>query len=132
MTGRCSRATVYHRFHGFIDLPTYLAGLFAGEQVHFAAWRDGACVGLATVAPSSSGPDVGVLVEDQWQRRGIGSALFERVVAAARQKKLAGLHADVLFDDAFALRLLRRHGSLKVDIEYGVYSVQLSFDEPVP
>jgi GNAT superfamily N-acetyltransferase len=132
MAGRCSRATVYRRFHGFIDLPTYVAGLFAGEQYHLAAWCGGACVGLATVASSWSGHDVGVLVEDRWQRRGIGSALCEELVTAARQMGLAGLHADVLSDDAFVLRLLRRHGSLDINLEYGVYSVDLSFDEPAP
>lgn len=55
MTACCSRDTIYHRFHGFIDLPTYLGTLLASEQKSVLAWWGGSCVGLASMGPGPRG-----------------------------------------------------------------------------
>jgi GNAT superfamily N-acetyltransferase len=129
MTARCRRETIYHRFHGFIDLRTYLAGLLDSEQTTVVAWSEGDCVGLASLAPGPVGHEVGVLVEDRWQRRGVGAALFESLVGLAKGEGLDLLHADVLFEDAFSLRLLGRYGRLRVALEHGEYSVFVQLEE---
>jgi GNAT superfamily N-acetyltransferase len=125
---RCSRESLYHRFHGFIDLPTYLKGLFASKQITVVAWVDARCVGFASLARSPYGHDVGVLVEDEWQQRGVGSALFNALVASARERQIRRIHADVLFEDAFSLRVLARSGRTTVTLDYGVYSVLVDLD----
>jgi GNAT superfamily N-acetyltransferase len=133
MAARCSRETIYHRFHGFIDLPTYLASLLTTDQTTIVAWSKGCCVGFASLAGGPQGHEVGVLVEDRWQRQGVGSALLEGLVDVARQRQLLLLHADVLHEDAFSLRLLGRHGRLEVGLDYGCYSVVVHLEEtPTP
>jgi GNAT superfamily N-acetyltransferase len=130
MGARCSRETVYHRFHGFIDLPSYLNGLLKPEQCTVVSWSGDRCVGFASLAPSPFGHDVGVLVEDEWQQRGVGTALFEALVAIAREGRIARIHADVLFEDAFSLRVLARVGTTSVSLESGVYSVLVNLAAP--
>jgi len=125
MTARCSRDTIFHRFHGFIDLPTYLGGLLTGEQTSVVACWENCCVGLASLGPGAQGPELAVLVEDAWQRRGIGGALFDALVDMAKARGHRLLHADVLFEDAYILRALARYGRLDVELEYGDYSVSV-------
>jgi GNAT superfamily N-acetyltransferase len=125
MTARCSRDTIYHRFHGFIDLPTYLGTLLASEQKSVVAWWEGCCVGLASLGPGPRGQELAVLVEDAWQRQGVGVALLEALVDLARGHGFGLLHADVLFENVFILGVLARYGRLQVEIEYGDYSVAI-------
>jgi GNAT superfamily N-acetyltransferase len=125
MTARCSRDTIYHRFHGFIHLPTYLGTLLAGEQKSVLAWWGACCVGLASLGPGPRGQELAVVVEDAWQRQGVGVAMLEALVDLARGQGFCLLHADVLFEDAFILGVLARYGRLQVELEYGDYSVAI-------
>ena len=129
MTTRCSRDTIYHRFHGHIDLPTYLGSLLASEQTSiFASWR-GCCVGLASLGPGARGRELAVLVEDAWQRQGVGVRMLEALVDLARGQGFGLLHADVLSEDVFILGVLARYGRLQVELEYGEYSVAVHIDD---
>jgi GNAT superfamily N-acetyltransferase len=69
--------------------------------------------------------DLAVLVEDAWQRRGIGTQLVESLLDLAQARGVASVHADVLGDDLFILRVLRRIGPLTVSIEFGTYSIDM-------
>ena len=129
MTARCSRDTIYHRFHGFIDLPTYLGTLLASEQKSVLAWWGGSCVGLASMGPGPRGQELAVLVEDAWQRQGVGVAMLDALVDPARGQGFSLLHADVLFEDVFILGVLARYGRLQVELEYGDYSVAIHLDD---
>jgi GNAT superfamily N-acetyltransferase len=129
MTARCSRDTIYHRFHGFIDLPTYLGNLLASEQQSVVAWWEGCCVGLASLGPGPRGQELAVLVEDAWQRQGVGVALLEALVDLAKRRGCGLLHADVLFENVFILGVLARYGRLQVEFEYGDYSVAIHLDD---
>jgi GNAT superfamily N-acetyltransferase len=132
MTARCSRETIYHRFHGFIDLPTYLGTLLASERKSVLAWWEDCCVGLASLGPGPGGKDLAVLVEDAWQRQGVGLALLEALVDLARRDGLGLLHADVLFEDVFILGVLARYGRIQVALQYGEYSVAVHLDGGSP
>jgi GNAT superfamily N-acetyltransferase len=129
MTARCSRDTIYHRFHGFVHLPTYLATLLASEQKSVIAWWGSCCVGLASLGPGPRGQELGVVVEDAWQRQGVGVAMLEALVDLARGQGFDLLHADVLFEDVFILGVLARYGRLQVELEYGEYSVAVHLDD---
>ena len=69
--------------------------------------------------------DLGVLVEDAWQRRGIGTCLVASLLVNARAMGVMTVHADVLGDDLFILAALRRIGPLSVSIEFGSYSIDI-------
>jgi GNAT superfamily N-acetyltransferase len=125
MTARCSRNTIYHRFHGFIDLPTYLGTLLASEQKSVLAWWGNCCVGLASLGRGMRGQELAVMVEDAWQRQGVGVAMLEALVDLARGSGFGLLHADVLFEDVFILGVLARYGRLQTELEYGDYSVAI-------
>jgi GNAT superfamily N-acetyltransferase len=90
MFGRCSRDTRYRRFHGPVaEIPaSYLRRCLDGRHRAFVAELSGAghIVGLASAGPVLDDPGVheaGVLVEDAWQRRGVGKLLLARLFADA-------------------------------------------------
>ncbi|GAA4511929.1 hypothetical protein GCM10023191_076770 [Actinoallomurus oryzae] len=89
MFGRCSRETRYRRFHGPVaEIPaSYLRRCLDGPHRAFVAEPTGGdIVGLASSGPALDDPcvhEVGVLVEDAWQRRGVGGLLLARLFADA-------------------------------------------------
>ena len=81
---------------------------------------------MATLGVRATGVvDLGVLVEDGWQRRGIGTWLVASLLVNARANGVTTVHADVLGDDRFILEALRRIGPLTVAIESGSYSIDI-------
>jgi GNAT superfamily N-acetyltransferase len=128
MVARCSRATLYHRFHSFSDGLAYTRALMTGgpSDDTLVAWNSSSCVGLATLGRNADGiADLGVLVEDAWQRRGVGRRLVVELLALLQARGESTLHADVLGDDAFILGTLRRIGRPTVSLKLGTYSVDV-------
>ncbi len=124
MVGRCSPGALYHRFHGAVGSPERAATLLTGhgQEVYLAWWR-GRCVGVASLAEGPDGsPHLGVLVEDGWQRRGVGSALIRAAVARARERGALAVAADVMFEDRFILGLLARMGPVRTAASNPGYS----------
>jgi N-acetylglutamate synthase-like GNAT family acetyltransferase len=124
---RCSTQTLYRRFHGVTD-----GSAWAGELVRkpadetVLAWMGSSCIGLATLTTGDPRPDLGVLVEDAWQRRGVGTALVSLVVANAHACGLKELSADILAESDWALSSLARMGRMDVELSFGVYSVRVT------
>ena len=145
MLSRCSRDSLYHRFHGYTDGLAYTRRLMngptfgdrprldpsAGSQPppvdeSFLAWNHSTCIGMATISSDDAAvAHLGVLVEDGWQRRGIGTRLIQALIDAARWNGLTRVHADVLGEDQFVIKVLRRVGSLKLAIVLGTYEVDI-------
>jgi GNAT superfamily N-acetyltransferase len=133
MLGRCSPGTLFHRFHGPSDGVVYTRALLARQSMDetLVAWYDGACVGLATLSRDREGAShLGVLVEDAWQRRGVGRQLVSTLLGEARSHGVRQVHADVLGEDRFVVEALRRAGSMTVAIASGTYSVDINLDSP--
>jgi GNAT superfamily N-acetyltransferase len=128
MLARCSRASLFHRFHGFSDGVAYFRALLrdrSSDQTLLACYR-ATCVGVATLGVGAAGiVDLGILVEDAWQRRGIGTRLASSLLDGARAQGVTTVHAEVLSDDQFILRFLRQSGPLTVSIERGSLSVDI-------
>jgi GNAT superfamily N-acetyltransferase len=125
---RCSRETLFHRFHGFSDGVAWATGLGSTEprQLAVCARVRRRCVGIANLIRSTpTTVELGVLVEDRWQRRGIGGALVAELLEIAKAERVVTVHADVLFEDRFAVRMLRRHGPIHARIDGGVCSVDV-------
>jgi GNAT superfamily N-acetyltransferase len=77
-------------------------GAFVGDEL----------VGVAQYASGDEarGPEVGIVVVDEWQRRGVGHALANRLIARARALQHPSLHAHVLADNRAGLRFVQRLG----------------------
>jgi GNAT superfamily N-acetyltransferase len=127
MLRRCSPATLFHRFHGVTDGVPYAERLVA-DRGHrsLTAWAGDDCVGLATLAGGAGGHELGVLVEDAWQRRRVGTALVAGLLGSARAGGVGELVADVLAEDAFVLASLRRLGPVRTSLECGVYTARVA------
>jgi GNAT superfamily N-acetyltransferase len=90
---------------------------------------DGACVGVARfvrVAPEVAEP--AVVVADQWQHRGLGTALLERLSDRARAEGITRFSAIVLAQNRDAIRLLERFGDATREDDGAV----LHFDIALP
>jgi len=126
MLARCTRQTRYRRFHGPVKVfpERYLTEALSGSPLHFAlvacldedgADEDGAVVALASCRAVDEGvAEVGILVEDEWQRRGVGSDLLREIVAYAARTGLRALQAQVLAEQPWIVGLLRRHGTCTI------------------
>jgi GNAT superfamily N-acetyltransferase len=128
MLARCSRASLFHRFHGYTDGVAYFGALLRGQSLDrtILAWHGLSCVGAASLGVSATGMlELAVLVEDRWQRRGIGTLLAEFLVERARARGVTKVHADVLTEDRHVLKVLRRIGPLAVSSQRGISSIDL-------
>jgi GNAT superfamily N-acetyltransferase len=114
MWQRCSLATRIARFHAPVrDIPpSYLIAVLADPGASILAVRDpaGDVVGLASLfcSPGSGIAELGVLVEDAWQRRGVGRRLVAHLVADAPARGIVTLTAAVLAANAQVADLLRQ------------------------
>jgi len=133
MFARCTNQTRYRRFHGHVNvLPArYLDEALSGRPVHLAlvavvssGSADGAVVALASCRVDAEGvADLGILVEDGWQRLGIGSALLGEMAAHASQTGIGRFTAQVLAEQSWILRLLASFGRCESVTTHGVLDV---------
>lgn len=131
MFGRCSAATRHRRFHGPVRaIPErYLAEALSRSPFHHAlvALPEPASAGRAT-APSGrvaalascriadeGAAELGILIEDAWQRQGLGTRLVRELVAHAHDVGLRVLEAQLLAEQAWIAGLLRPHGLCRVN-----------------
>jgi GNAT superfamily N-acetyltransferase len=109
---RCSVQTRYRRFFSPVHaLPVdYRAGVLAGDPTRHdallarAPGPDGPVIGLASLVSGPDAAELGVLVQDDRQHEGIGTALVVALVERARGRGERCLRATVL---PFSGRLLR-------------------------
>lgn len=109
---RCSFDTLYRRFHGATGTPLRReltrAATSADGHRSWVVLAGGDVRGLATLAQGRSGEvEVAFLVEDAWQRRGLGRALARRLCAEASGAGHRGLVAMVQADNDPAVRFVR-------------------------
>ena len=77
--------------------------------------RAGTIVALASCRLTGEGAaELGVLVEDAWQRHGLGARLLGDLVAHARSIGLHVLEAQLLAEQSWIAGLLRAHGTCRV------------------
>ena len=113
MWGRCSLATRIARFHAPVpDIPaSYLTTVLSGPSTSLIAGpgHTGPVAALASLIPEGGGSaELGVLVEDAWQRHGLGRQLAAHLIAAAPARQITELTASVLTQHATVADLLRR------------------------
>jgi ribosomal protein S18 acetylase RimI-like enzyme len=112
-----SARTRYLRFFGPVTPGPDLLRLLSGCGDHtdaLVAVQGGVIIGHG-MAADRTGPggarmtDIGVVVADAWQARGIGSALMRALVAGAQARGVTSLAMDVLPDNYPVLAMIKGH-----------------------
>ena len=89
-------------------LDTLIHGVFVGDRL--------VGVGeLRSLGRSRTEAEAAFSVESDWQGRGFGSRLMERVLLTARNRRIEKLYMNCLASNGQMQRLARRHGA---DLEY--------------
>jgi GNAT superfamily N-acetyltransferase len=143
MFGRCTFETRYRRFHGPVKaIPErYLADALAGSAFHYALvacpdrvsgpqGRGEGIVALASCRLVDEGAaELGLLIEDAWQHRGLGTRLLRDLVTHAGEAGLRVLEAQLLAEQAWITGLLRPYGACRLHSTWdGVLNVTVRLD----
>jgi GNAT superfamily N-acetyltransferase len=116
MLARCSRGALLARFHGGASGEDYFRRVVGSDQAAVvAAWDGDRCVGTAELVAAPDGSrHLGVLVEDDRQRQGVGTVLVQMLASLARAHGWRWFVADVDAEDRFAVARLRAVGRTTV------------------
>jgi GNAT superfamily N-acetyltransferase len=96
MHRRCSERTLSSRYHGPVkDADRYLDHLLSPRfgRTLAAETASGKLVALGHLMWDGDETEVALLVEDVWQRRGIGAELLRRLVAMAAEARCESVYA---------------------------------------
>jgi GNAT superfamily N-acetyltransferase len=105
----------------------------AGGVTLVAVRDDGSLVAMANLVVEGDLGEVALLVEDDWQRRGIGTALLRRLAVHAARRGLTVLTAHTGADDAAVVGALRRLGPARTSPpDGGLVSVELPVTGDLP
>jgi ribosomal protein S18 acetylase RimI-like enzyme len=124
---RCSAGTLRQRYPGGVPGDARLTRLLApaGGGRTLLALAGDEVVAMATLLAEGDLGEIAFLVEDGWQRRGLGTALLRRLLAYAERGRFAALVAHTAADNVAMLRTLRRLGGGKIDRDGSMVSVTL-------
>lgn len=108
LIARCSRRTLHARFLGCGSLADQLAEALSrtGSLLGLAARAGTTLIGVGSV----DGPapyELAILVEDRWQRRGIGTQLLTALMTGAIAAGAAALTVSLAADNTAARHLVR-------------------------
>lgn len=93
---------------------------------------EGAVVGVARFVRNTNrcAAEIGVLIEDAWQSRGLGQHMLLQLTAEARRRVVTTFTGQILGENRRAIRLARRVFPLaRIALSGGVYDVSVRLDE---
>ncbi|MFE2534842.1 GNAT family N-acetyltransferase [Streptomyces sp. NPDC059371] len=132
MHERCSPRTLSMRYHGPVgDADRYLNHLLSPSFGRTLAVRtaSGRIVGLGHLLWDGDETEVALLVEDEWQRRGIGVELLGRLVAMAVEAGCASVYAVTQASNTGMVAAMRGLGlPLDYQIEEGTLVITARLD----
>ncbi|WP_432084486.1 GNAT family N-acetyltransferase [Streptomyces sp. WAC 04229] len=135
MHERCSPRTLGMRYHGPVgDADRYMNHLLSPRFGRTLAVQtaSGRIVGLGHLLWDGDETEVALLVEDAWQRRGIGGELLGRLVAMATETGCASVYAVTQASNTGMVAAMRGLGlPLDYQIEEGTLVVTARLD-PAP
>ncbi|MEV6208398.1 GNAT family N-acetyltransferase [Kitasatospora sp. NPDC051914] len=120
MHGRCSSDTLRKRYHGPVkDADRYLDHLLDPRHGQTLAVEDsdGGIVALAHLMWDDDGAEVALLVEDAWQRQGLGVDLLRRMSALALEAGVATVYAVTQSSNTGLISTMRK---LAAPLDYQV------------
>jgi len=139
-----SEKTVYLRYHGLLKvMPHNRLQVFCNVDydtemalvsvVGPPGREDIIGVGRYLTDAAKSGAELAFVVRDDYQRLGIGTYLFLRLVQIAREQGIHEFAADVLAQNSGMLKIFHRSGlNVETLTEEGVVRVEMSLAEPAP
>ncbi|MET8947455.1 GNAT family N-acetyltransferase [Streptomyces sp. NPDC004542] len=132
MHERCSARTLGMRYHGPVgDADRYLNHLLSPRFGRTLAVQtaSGRVVGLGHLLWDGDETEVALLVEDEWQRRGIGGELLGRLVAMAVEAGCASVYAVTQASNTGMVAAMRALGlPLDYQIEEGTLVITARLD----
>lgn len=79
-----------------------------GDHHVLVAWVGGEPVGIGRLVRNGCSAEVAFAVADEWQSRGVGRVLADRLAADARAAGITSYRADVRPDNVRSVALIRR------------------------
>ncbi|MGW0761359.1 GNAT family N-acetyltransferase [Streptomyces sp. NPDC002814] len=135
MHERCSARTLSLRYHGPVaDAHRYLHHLLSPRFGRTLAVQtaSGRIVGLGHLLWDGDETEVALLVEDEWQGRGIGSELLRRLVAMAVEAGSESVYAVTQSSNTGMVAAMRGLGvPLDYQIEEGTLVITAQLDSPL-
>ncbi|WP_328429176.1 GNAT family N-acetyltransferase [Streptomyces sp. NBC_00443] len=135
MHERCSKRTLGMRYHGPVgDADRYLNHLLSPRFGRTLAVQtaSGRVVGLGHLLWDGDETEVALLVEDAWQRRGIGSELLRRLVGMAVEAGCGSVYAVTQSSNTGMVAAMRALGlPLDYQIEEGTLVITARLAPPV-
>ncbi|WAL93513.1 GNAT family N-acetyltransferase [Streptomyces sp. Je 1-369] len=132
MHERCSPATLDKRYHGPVhDADRYLNHLLSPRFGRTLAVRtaSGRIVGIGHLLWDGDETEVALLVEDEWQRRGIGGQLLGRLVTMAVEAGCESVYAVTQASNTGMVAAMRGLGlPLDYQIEEGTLVITARLD----
>jgi GNAT superfamily N-acetyltransferase len=134
MHDRCSRATLLSRYHRQADddAEHYLRHLLSPRHGRTLAVEtaSGNLVALGHLLWDGEESEVALLVEDGWQRRGIGGELLRRLVGLARETGCASVYAVTQSANSAMVAAMRGLGlPLDYQVEEGTLVITATLRE---
>ncbi|MGI5373756.1 GNAT family N-acetyltransferase [Streptomyces sp. CA-251387] len=135
MHERCSAGTLRMRYHGPVgDADRYLNHLLSPRFGRTLAVQtaSGRIVGLGHLLWDGDETEVALLVEDAWQRRGVGSELLRRLVGMAIEADCESVYAVTQSSNTGMVAAMRGLGvPLDYQIEEGTLVITARLAPPV-
>ena len=132
MHARCTPRTLGMRYHGPLgDADRYLSHFLSPRfgRTLTVQTASGKIVGLGHLLWDGDETEVALLVEDAWQRRGIGSELLGRLVTMAVEAGCAGVYAVTQSSNTGMVAAMRGLGlPLDYQVEEGTLVITAHLD----
>ncbi|WP_244202046.1 GNAT family N-acetyltransferase [Streptomyces diastatochromogenes] len=132
MHERCSKRTLGMRYHGPVgDAERYLNHLLSPRfgRTLAAQTTSGRIVGLGHLLWDGDETEVALLIEDDWQRRGVGAELLGRLVAMAVEAGCESVYAVTQASNTGMVAAMRGLGlPLDYQIEEGTLVITARLD----
>jgi acyl-CoA hydrolase/GNAT superfamily N-acetyltransferase len=87
-------------------------------------------VGRYALEPESNIAEAALLVQDDWQGKGIGTWLLKYLIQIAKSRKITGFKAQIMADNKAPLHMAHKTGyTVETTLEDGVFLVSFKFQE---
>lgn len=135
MHERCSERTLTRRYHGPVgDADRFLNHLLSPRFGRTLAVQtaSGRLVGLGHLLWDGDETEIALIVEDAWQRRGIGGELLRRLVGMAAEAGCSSVYAVTQASNTGMVAAMRGLGlPLDYQVEEGTLVITARLGEPV-
>jgi GNAT superfamily N-acetyltransferase len=117
MFGRCTKRTIYRRFHGYVHAfpEPYFSDAIKHDPRHFAlvAEMPDKLVAMASCVTLDDGTcEVGILVEDDYQGQHLGTRLLETLLDNAGPRTV---RATIQHDQSWIVPTLARYQQIRIN-----------------